>query len=212
MFLNEEYYLRHDIDAPLVKAQDRSSLIFRSTSKKWNVPWIIFEIIKVHEISYHPPHFDFRFLQPLHDGCEKSNFTKNISNKQVFFDEYETEIVTHTDNFIGLEPIDSLAEAKMASWEMFLYCNDYRLCNIPIRLKDYLWESIDLDLHIEKRMQSQEKVISGLQRGSSLSARWEIVSQYCNPLWYADWYAKIINNTRQKSNYRSEYSNIRSIA
>lgn len=212
MFLNEEYFLRHGVDTPLIKAQDRSSLILKASSRrKWKTPWVIFDVVKIQEYNYRPPYFNFSFLQPLHDGCEQGSFTKSISNKKVYFDEYEVEMVCHVSNFEGLEPISDLAEAKMASWDIFLYCNDYRLVQIPARLKSYLWQSVDQELSIEDRMQAQEKVLKGLQR-SNLLPRWEMVSQYCNPLWYASWYAKVINDVREKVDQIAEYSNIRNIA
>lgn len=212
MFLNEEYFRRHSIIAPLVKASERSNLIFRSAKKRWKTPWVIFEITKIQEVNYRPPYFVFKFLEPLYDGCEKPKFYKKISEKRVYFDQYELEIINHIELFQGLNPISDLAEAKIAAWEIFLYCSDRRSSQIPIRLREDLWKSIDNELPIEIRMLAQENIIKKLHRRSNLIQKWIDISTYCNPLSYANWLAKIIHDARADSSYRIDFSDIRNIA
>lgn len=209
----EEYFLRHSINAPLIKVCDPFSYLIFRANRTWKSSWIVFHINKIQKQIYHPCYFDFTFLRPTHNGGDKSNCMHIESRReQVGFDDYELALLAQCGNLNGLDPIIDLAEAKMATWEMFLYCNDYRLSEIPIRLKSFLWDSINTDLSIEQRMKSQEKVIAALSVDHVLYPRWNSMSQYYDPLSYASWYVKVINSVRYNTSYKSSFLDIRAIA
>lgn len=118
-------------------------------------------------------------------------------------------LAQHTD---GLIPIADLSEAKIVAWEMFLYLIDGKCDGLPPEIRMELYKSIDDDLTIEQRMQSQEKVVNWFQlKQSNLASRWENVRAYYDPKNYATWLADIIYRMRSKE-YRDTFSDLQTVA
>lgn len=230
MLLSEEYRNRHNIRCPLVKFDDYMSLIFTADQKIWGSRWVIFEIKKNTKNERAPYPYDLSFLEPVSDlsgpqsGLNYNSLgvnpsMKQVTNKQVTFDALEVEIMNFAKASNGLTPIYNLAEAKIAAWEMFFFCNQSKLfCNhasdlsrIPLRLEETLFATIESE-SIEVRTKAIEKIVlEGLPR-TSLNGRWETFKNYSNPMTYADWFGKIIQEVRVNEKYFTTYSDIRNLA
>jgi len=214
MNLYEEYCHRHELRCPVIKRADTHlNMIFRADPKTWLTHWVVFQISQRRE-SYHPSFYNFSWLIPHHNGFSAGGGSlRTLSDPiRVDWDNYDIEIIKAAQRDDGIQPLVDLSEAKMAAWEMFLYCGDDSLRSLPPAIRYQICESIDLSKSIEERMQLQDSILQFLHSsGSRLGSCWDSIRSYCDPGVYATWFADLVLQMRDLD-YRNEFSDLQSVA
>ena len=213
MNLFEEYCKRHGLRCPVIKrAENRLNVIFRADPAIWLTHWMVFQI-SVHQESYHPAFYHFSWLLPQHNGIFGSGALQNLSAPlRVDWDNYDIEIIKAAQREDGIAAIADLSEAKMAAWEIFLYCADERIYGLPPTVRYKIYESLSHEKSIEERMKCQQAIVDFLYKsGDGLAGRWDNIRVYCDPAKYASWLADLAERMRDQE-YRKEFSDLQSVA
>jgi len=213
MNLAEEYCKRHSLRCPVIKRADSSlNLIFRANYQTWLSHWVVFQIQKHHE-SYHPSFYYFNWLIPQHNGSFHGGPLSNLSNSiRVDWDNYDIEIIKAAQRDDGIVPVGNLAEAKLAAWQIFLFCADEKIATLPMDIRCLIYESVAKDTSLEDQMVCQQAVIDYFYNsGSNLVSRWDNIRTYCDPANYGSWLADLVVQMRDPD-YRDEFSDMQSVA
>lgn len=218
MQLHEEYFQRHELQCPVIKRPETTDrkmvLVYRANRDVWGHSWVVFQIVKKPE-NFHPFYYQFSWMTPRPNGSSNgSNFQNHLDPKRVEWEEYEREIIEVAKRSIGgdITPVADLSEARLVVWEMFVYCTDERLSDFPPDIRWELYKSLDDDLTIEQRMQSQENVTNWAQvNNGNVTTRWDNIRSYYDPRGYASWLADLIGRMHNKE-YREKFSDLQSVA
>lgn len=213
MNLFEEYCRRHGLRCPVIKRPDnRLYVLYRADPARWKASWMVFQISTRQE-SYHPSYYQFSWLRPNHNGAFNSRFLDDISDPQrVEWDDYDIEIIKSAQRNDGLVPIINLSDAKMAAWEMFLYCADDHIGGLPFSIRVKVFRSLDPDLSIEDRMGALADVQDHIKLyATNIYSRWKKMEQYYLPGGYATWYAELVDRMRDNT-YRQDFGDLQSVA
>lgn len=186
--------------------------MYRADPSVWKRHWVVLQIAKKPE-SQKPFYYQFSWQVPRHNGAfSGGNLQLHIDPKRVEWEEYDIEVLRLAQHTNGLTPIGDLSEAKIIAWEIFLYCTDGKPDGLPPEVRMELYKSIDDDLAIDQRMQSQEKVVSWYQlQQSHLASRWDNVRTYYDPKNYATWLAELIHRMRSQE-YRDAFCGLQTVA
>lgn len=142
MRLHEEYILRHKLDIPVIRFDNRSNLFMKTKTgpPKWNVFTVTWR-----PQQGKPGFYEFVELEPVHNA---GLFKQNTKEKYIYWEQYETEILNSIANYkeLGYCPVPNLFRGLVA-WEMFLYMYDKWLAyRMSTKFYEHVGKSIDQSL------------------------------------------------------------------
>jgi len=200
MDLQQEYYQRHSITAPLVIFPDNHgnhTLVLRNiTHQKVRLPrWVVI-LITTHKQETHPTYYKFVQYVPMHDSHGNNNTPlKQVWDKKVYVDEWQDFILEWADANRGeLVPVSG-NELKLALWEMFQYSHDTWLAgNTSDRLKDNLYSAVDESMSPEDRLSVVKEVEDYIRaKNKNVVAALTNLRGYGEDKgFYATWLAKLL--------------------
>jgi hypothetical protein len=200
MDLQQEYYTRHAITAPLVVFPDNNgnhSLVLKNLGyKKARMPrWMVL-LISYHKQENHPPYYKFVQYVPQHDSCGHSNNPlKQLWEKKVYWDEWEPFILEWTENNKGELVGVHGDELNLALWEMFQYSHDSWLAqNLHDRQKDSLFVAVDDTVENAARIAAYKEVEDFIRaKNKKVAAALSSLRGYGEgKKFYASWLAKLL--------------------
>jgi hypothetical protein len=198
MYLFEEYLSRRKIDVPYVKHVTHGSLFYR-----WQDHWRILQIRFV-DGGNHPGFYQIRTVEPAghrYDkfGSDRTGVTlKRIAEAQIYWDQYQDFLLNWC---AGLKSSDVAAEssaAKIAAWEICLYCFD-SLLSLYANSEDF-YNTINLELPPAKRCEFIDRMYLVIRRDERARVHepmqkfWEseITPMLVN---YLDWVGRLVEKT-----------------
>ena len=132
------------------------------------------------------------------DFVSQSVLFKNLSSQTIEYDEYENFMFDWYYAVCNSETkwvfANSKDEARLMLWESFVYIFDFYFSEVPYDIKSYLWESLNLENSIERRIQYINSIMDYVGFNSRL-----IFS-----VWAKDMYAYMRNYNKWISNLFSE--------
>lgn len=196
MDLQEEYYIRKNVQANLVKyVLDRASVTLKPKS---GTGWLTFNILFTAE-NNHPPQYRVTL-----QSCPTVNATSDFSHfsfhhsKTIFdqvweWDEYENKIRELAKSYSEKYTAIYSEDATFIFWEMFLSHYDSWFANfMPLRLLESL--ALTLEGKSSDKMEAIAKVETWIsEKYERVFNCWKTIRQNIDDKTYANWLANIIN-------------------
>ncbi len=161
MRLHEEYIHRHKLNVPVVRYDSTSQIVLRS--KAIPLEWRIITC-RWRSDGYHPGYFEVCCKAPVRNGYYKENTLEDvILPKNIYWDEYESDILRIVDHLkVSFEAV-SKRESSMSAWQVFLLIYDSWLANnMKSEFMGYASESVGLDIDFISRQEAYKKALSYL--------------------------------------------------
>jgi hypothetical protein len=190
MWLQEEYFNRHGIDA-LLPLHAKKGSMFLGPTDNFSPNKIFFIYFEWREGKLYPGRYAFNYFRPIHNGCRAHRFFESIKIFNLHSDEYEDYWVklNKSNRFF---PITSSHQVQLMAWSIFLFCYDEWASKNG--LQDLFFETIDPLVSEEKRMELYKKSLLYLRNHHP-----SVYSNYDNQVLskvkhYSYWAAKLIGN------------------
>lgn len=191
MWLQEEYFNRHGIDA-LLPLHVKKGSVFLGPTDNFSPNKIFFISFEWREGKLQPGRYIFNYFRPIHNGCRAHRFFESIKIFNLHSDEYE-------DYWVKLNkgnrffPITSSHQVQLMAWSIFLFCYDEWASKNG--LHDLFFETINPLVGEEKRMGLYKKSLLYLRNHHP-----SVYSNYDNQVLskvkhYSYWAAKLIGTT-----------------
>ncbi len=196
MDLQQEYYTRNGITAPVIRYMDRNYLIVHNKHHKANgyPRLMVIQMTWTNKPETHPGTFKFSQMVPLHDSAGSNpSYLKSIWEKKLEWDEWENFLLTWADtNKQGFVPCDE--DSELAAWEMFFYSHDTWLAqNLPAHIQDQILTILDpeTDAQVRKKVGAEiETYIKNKSR--NVAQALHNFKCYSDGRLYATWLANLL--------------------
>lgn len=213
MDLQEEYYLRHNLDHQLIRFMSDGWLLFKvnSSRKSINTRWKFFNV-KNQNKDGDPGRYVMMEFIPVHNAwCKSRMFAAPNElqwNDKCIFDDYE-DFMLHRASILrdnGYVPVIEHNELMAGLWEYFIFSFDGNFSRLPLSLAEILLASLDFAAPIDERNKKSESLrsivfenqsILGSQISKTLSSSWMNLLSYTDDKSYATWLADLITGKRR---------------
>jgi hypothetical protein len=197
MYLFEEYLIRNSIEVPYVKHTQLGSVFYR-----WNNSWRILQIRFI-ENSNHPGYYQIKCLEPSGHRYDKSGSDRSgvslrrVDESQIYWDQYQSFFLNWCDR---LPEVATDEQAKVAAWEMCIYCFDTLLLNY-VNSEDF-YNALNPDLSFERRCVFIDRVYGTIRRDERNSKIREPIIKFWEgemvPMlkYYLEWLVKLVEKRR----------------
>lgn len=204
MDLVTEYYMRNNVQAPLIHYASNGSAILRHTDtckldSKWEVMVISFS-----NKDGAPGTFHLTNMTPIHKSTSSpNNFMSVVSDQYVIWDEYEDYInsIMYVYKRNGIKAVTDRQELVLACWEMLLLSCDIALSGLSGPFLDIIYNSMDYKLSNLERFEQVMLFLTcaGSNTDPSMIALLKMVTQvWTNIKHYTDTYAFWLANLLNK--------------
>ncbi len=192
MWLQEEYFNRHNIDVSFPLHAKKGSL-FLGPTDNFSPQKIFFIFFEWEEGRLHPGRYVFSYFRPIHNGCRMHKFFESIKTFNLHSDEYEKHWID-LNKSNRFSPIVSSNQVQLMSWSIFLFCYDEWASQNG--LHDLFFETIDPLVGENERIVLYKKAILYLR-----DHYFSIYSNYNNQVLekvknYSYWAAKLIGKSK----------------
>jgi len=204
MYIFEEYLTRHSFDVAYARHTPNSSIFYRHDNQ-WKVM-----TIRWAEQGNHPGCYIFRYMEPVGHRYDKNGndrsgitFRRNLDDAHIWWEEYENYLIEWAKKVSYTDIAHGIYEAKLAAWEICLYCFDALL--IGYANNENFYNTINLELPVSRRLQALDRILGQIARDEHSRIRDTIVNFWEGEILgyignQSDWLVKLVerygNQTR----------------
>ena len=204
MDLQEEYFLRNQVETPLVRYNVQGSILLEYPTSSVDTKWRLFSI-GVTNKDGDPGKFEMRLYHPQHNGYKTNGML--LSNRfneledRCWWENYEEQLKRYCNQYVKKQNCKSVVDRShlgLACWEILLYCYDSCVAEMPFQYQERFHRVLDPNLKVADRIKLMNESIDMLQSlTSSANAKyllqgWSSLRDYTEPRNYATWLAKFI--------------------
>lgn len=167
MLIQEEYARRHNLNCSLLNYTLNEAYVFMRQPKGGNkrIKHLVLHL-KWSPHTRHPGCYHVRTLCPLHNSQGRKDYFVHTEDghQEITYEHLESYLKSFANARTSLVVIDDV-DLTLFAWEMFVCCQDGWFClNSDSFPKDYLENSLNLNLPPRERLSFCEKILEVLSK------------------------------------------------